>query len=149
MITKLLICVAVIVPMLFSGCAGLTGKPEIPAGCEDSLLYRIVPNPAAVDTLLALGVFEFVKHNPKARRDIERALDFIDVALADENLTYLGLATLVAGQADGLTRKYGAEILVISEILRGLDREIPMSTCDRELIRAHVAKQKRYLALLN
>ena len=144
----ILICSLMLTVAWISGCSIATNPVARPAGCEDSVIYDTFPNPEVVDTLLVVAAFELAKQKPELCSILDEAFGYGEELLSKPGMTYIQFAAATAARFDWVNKYAGTELVILSELLAKFDRPIPMSECDRRLILAHLAKQRRTLALL-
>lgn len=141
---------AVLLCLLLQAC-GMTGMltsaTQRPAGCEQSLIYDHLPAPKLSGTVILIAVSELARSQPKAQPYLLGAIDAILKLLEDDQLTYVELASASVQQVAWVNEYFGNRLLVYSEILSAFDQPIPLYPCDRDLIQAHLTKQRVLLQL--
>lgn len=118
-----------------------------PTGCEQSIIYDHLPAPKIAGGVILIAVSELARSQPKAQPYILGAIDAVLQLLEDDRLTYVELASAAVQQVSWVNEYFGNRLLVYSEILSAFDRPIPLYPCDRDLIRAHLKKQRVLLQL--
>lgn len=130
-----------IVVLLAAGCA-LTKKDrsEVCPKDADSVICESIPDPGRADILLQLANVRLLKED---QYNAEQALDFLTQCekLIDETETYQD----VARQLSRHLNEYKLEILILSGYIDTLDVDLPVSEYDRELLRAHIDRQKQLI----
>ncbi len=145
----------IIVCLLFvMGCATMGIQPEvIPEGCEDSLIYQYMPSPKVTDTLLQVAMYNVVVEAPQSKSDVLTVIDKLDAVLApiEDGATTLNAADFVAlvmQEVSGLNNRWGVSLLIVGQSIGTLSVPSPLTQCDARLIRAHLAKQKQWVSMV-
>ena len=125
----------------------LTSATQRTAGCEQSIIYDHLPAPKLSGAVILIAVSELARSQPKAQPYILGAIDTILKLLEDDQLTYVELASAAVQQVAWVNEYFGNRLLIYSEILSAFDQPIPLYPCDRDLIRAHLTKQRVLLQL--
>ena len=125
----------------------LTSAAQRPAGCEQSIIYDHLPAPQLSGAVILIAVSELARSQPKVQPYILGAIDAVLKLLEDDQLTYVELASATVQQVAWVNQYFGNRFLAYSEILSAFDRPIPLYACDRDLIRAHLTKQRVMLQL--
>jgi hypothetical protein len=143
----LLIAPLLALSLTLTACAGKQWTP--PAECEGdvfSIILERIPNPKEASLVLQLANLQLLKKHAYGVEDAKGVLDMVD-ALLNRPITYLDLYAYVASQFGQINSKYGAEIFLISQYMELASEPIQISSCDKALIRAHLAKQRTVLML--
>lgn len=125
----------------------LTSATQRPPGCEQSIIYDHLPAPKLSGAVILIAVSELARSQPKAQPYILGAIDAVLKLLEDDQLTYVELASAAMQQVSWVNEYFGNRLLVYSEILSAFDQPVPLYACDRDLIRAHLTKQRVLLQM--
>ena len=135
-----LLCLSAVVLMF--GCAGVNFVPPDECQGADSLILKRIPDPQGASFILQVANLELLKHNAYSRKQaletIKTLQDFVDL-----DVTYADMVAYVMSKFVDFNHEYGGEILLASEYLRVLNEPLPISSCDKALIKIHLEKQKR------
>ena len=124
-----------------------TPKPyQLPEACgdgSDSLIVKTFPDLNTTSLVLRIAAYEGVKHSKVTKAQAIAAIDDIEKYMdATPGVMFCELIAKTKTELDGV------ELLLLSEIVPGLDVKMPISQCDKALIKAHFAKQRATLSLL-
>jgi hypothetical protein len=138
--------------MLMPACATLQTQDIPPPGCEDSLIYTYMPSPKAVDTLLTVAVYNFAEEVGGAKPLLLKAIDKIDAALlpveqGTGSMNGMDFVLMINEEVGVLNAKIGNNILIISEALVDIQVPVPLTQCDAQLIRTHLAKERKWVSI--
>lgn len=138
--------------LLMMGCAmnGGVSPPPRPPGCEKSVLYDNLQQPQTVLSFASLGFYELAKQKPEIKAPAIKAINATSLALANKTLTYVGFFQIMSAQFKLINSKYSVECMILVDAISGINKpayEIPLSDCDRALLRDWLAKTKMYLEL--
>jgi hypothetical protein len=133
---------------LMTGCAttntggGGTGN-NIPPGCENSLVYKNVPNAdlmAGVVTIAGLEAYKYFVKNKGDSKPVIVALENAKAALENPELTYTQFAAVMV-QTNEYTAKYaGLEVMFLATLIDSMyQNETQMDNCDRNFFNRHLA----------
>jgi hypothetical protein len=122
-----------------------TGPKVIPAGCENSLIYKYSKlGPETDNALITLGVYELVKQYPKLKPQVIIALNAIDLAVTAD--TYAELMAYIISTSTDLQKQYGTEILIMMPVVGQLSTfNIPIDACDQTIIKKNTASIRTYV----
>ncbi len=152
MLKRLLIVMACL--LFVVGCATVGIQPEVvPEGCEDSLIYKYMPSPKVTDTLLQVAMYNVVVEAPKSKADVLNVIAKLDAVLLpiENGATTLNAADFVAlvmQEVSELNNRWGVSLLIIGQSIGTLSVPSPLTQCDARLIRAHLAKQKQWVSMV-
>lgn len=138
----LLFAIALCILLQACGSVNGLGTAARPAGCEQSLIYDHLPAPKLSGAVILIAVSELARSQPKAQPYILGAIDAILKILEDDQLTYVELASAAMQQVAWVNEYFGNRLLIYSEILSAFDQPVQLSACDRDLIKAHLIKQR-------
>lgn len=147
---KLIMILALTLCLILPACSTvglLTSATQRPAGCEQSIIYDHLPAPRLSGAVILIAVSELARSQPKAQPYLLGAIDAVLKLLDDDQLTYVELASAAVQQVSWVNEYFGNRLLIYSEILSAFDRPIPLYPCDRDLIRAHLTKQRVLIQL--
>lgn len=160
LIFLLMIALTYVLITISTGCGslgpsggGLSGSAFLPGGsrpadCADSVIWDLTGNPTLVGVPLVIAVYEVAKHKPQYRAALIETVGYVESLMARNPLTYADFALAVVERIEWLNRYMGVELLMVTDLVAGLDQPVPISECDRRLICQHLAKQRRYLSTL-
>ena len=139
-----IVLILLVFAILFTGCLGL--KPEVrPIGCENSVIYAKVSNPALVGKLIQLANLKALSKNSYKRSEAIKAVATIKALLEREPLSFSDFMEGVKPIAGKYFRDYGTELILIDTALIGLAVDIPVTDCDKGLIVSLCDKMLRQL----
>lgn len=140
-------CFLLVAILLFVG--GCASRPFVPPeACLDSpsLIVERIPDVQALDRgLLTIQLAALEKVKGYDYKDALAVIDQIE-EMADASKTYATLVAYVARQVDLANRLAGAVIFIIGEDLSTLNEDVPISDCDRLLVKKHLDKQRALIA---
>ena len=111
------------------------------------MILEKIPNPAAADLVLQVANFECLKRQTYSADNALAVLDAVD-SLLDRGTTYADLVSYVLSRFADFNHDLGAEVLIASSYLHVLDEPLPISDCDRVLLRAHIRHQRGILEMV-
>jgi hypothetical protein len=116
-------------------------------GTWNSVILNKIPDPQSVDIMLQLANLEAIKQDVWTKDQAEQLLTWIETQLTLPDITFSTLIAQVLPMVTQLNNVAGAEVYLISQYVTALNVPLPISACDKELIRAHLAKQRTILLL--
>lgn len=120
----------------------LASQNQTPVGCENSVIYKNIPNPKLIGVVNIIVVNEGVIAYPKAKPFIKTGVESLLKALEDDSLTYVDFLTMVSDNVKWVNKYFGNRLVTYTEILSIFDSPLPIDSCDRDLIKAHLLKIK-------
>jgi len=133
----------IVLPLLVvgMGCSSMQPSPV----CENeknSLICEKIPQPKHADILLQLGNLRAIKEDVYSGK---QAINFLEKCegIISEQKTYKDLTQKLISQID----EVDVEIIVLSNYLNKLKVDLPISDFDRNLLKQHIAHQKRIIEL--
>ena len=137
--------VAVVIGFGLIGCTPST--VNIPTGCENSLIYKSVPDVKATGVILQLANLEALKNNvwkaSEAKGIINGLLDMLNM----ENITYATFIQQAVANVKWLNENVAAETVIIINYVDALNKPIPIDKCDIGLLKTHLQKQLSVIAM--
>ena len=139
---------AVVLAVSLTACAGKSAWTP-PAKCDGqpSLILEKIPVPKEASLILQLANLQLLKGEAYGPDDARAVIDTIEEVL-EIGVSYADLCAYVMGLTGKFNARYGAEIFLVSQYLELLSAPLPISDCDKELIRLHLAKQRQVLLLV-
>lgn len=132
---------AVVMTLLFGGCPFFQPSQTCNEAPPDSLICRYIPNPGSADLLIQLGMYEFLKANPKAK---DQVADFIEIGLekldVDSEILWTEIIAYIVSKSRYLQVNYGGEIVIVSGHTTALNRPVPIIPYDKGLLKIHLKK---------
>lgn len=130
---KILLTAVVVITIALAGCCMIKPIP-IPEECQDSVIYQKLKNPAAIGTMIQLANLEAIRSNTYKKKEAITAVATIKTLLEKEPITFSDFLEGVKPIGNKYFKDYGVELLIISTTLSGLYIDIPISSCDKNLI---------------
>jgi len=132
--------------LFLTGC--FNAQPQVPPpGCEHSLIVQKIPNYRNVDILLQIANLEALKQRVYTKEQALDALDDIEKVLKDENATYSQLLSVVVSKVNWVNEHAGAELFILSQYFEIFKSNQKIDPCDRDLLLAHLAKQRAVILM--
>ena len=130
--------------LLVPGCSSKTWTP--PAVCQDSdsLIMQVFPDPPAAGVILQVANYQLLQSNVYAAADALAVIEAIEILVA-EGTTWRDLVGYVLQRIPRVNDKYGVAILLASSALDVLNQDLPLSDCDKLLVRAHLGEQRKII----
>lgn len=128
-----LLSITIIITTVIAGCCMLKPVPR-PNGCENSVIYEQVNNPAMVGTLIQLANAKALSKNTYRTEEAIKAVVTIKALLEKEPITFSDFLEGVKPISKNFLNQYGTELLLIDTALSGLNIDIPINECDKGLI---------------
>lgn len=116
-----------------------------PVACEgaDSFILKTIPDVKAFDKgLLAVNVGTLELSKGYTPGDAIKVLDRIENLVDKADITYAELVGLVSQKLEIANALAGAAIFIVGDDIQKLNRKLPISDCDKELIRIHLERQR-------
>ena len=136
---------ALIVCIAFFSCATSQVCTEAP---ENSLICKYIPNPESADILLQLVFYELLKQNPSAKGEVAKVLDEATTNLSTESLLWTDIVAWVVSRSDYLKDNFGGEFVILSAYAGVLNRPVPITEFDKNLLKIHLERQKGILKMI-
>ncbi|MFK4765324.1 hypothetical protein ACI3L3_11165 [Desulfobaculum sp. SPO524] len=134
--------------MLLAACATQTAPaytPPAPCEGQPSLILEKMPDPRAASGLLIVANAAAVKAELYTAREALAVIDTIEAFLAQAG-SYSELVSFVMARVADANARAGTQVFLVADILPQLDSPLPISACDRALVRIHLAKQRLAIA---
>lgn len=138
----------VLLPLLLV-CSCAHRPATVPEGCENSLIVQEIPDYRQVDVILQTANLLAAKRDLYTHVQALEAVEALEKLIKD-GVTYVGLVSAVSALTDTVNSLSSAEVFVLSQYFdmfsdRGAS---PLDPCDKRLLLAHLAKQRRLLELV-
>ncbi len=91
--------------------------------------------------------YGLLKYSAYTKNQVLLAIDEIEL-FARDVVTYASLSFYVFERIKMLQQKFGSELIIISKYLEILNKELPISDFDRQLILIHLEKQRKIVELI-
>jgi hypothetical protein len=124
---------AVVLVAFFLSCAATTNVPE---GCENSVIYRLVPDPNQAGLLLKLGNLAAIDANIYTPQQALDVISEVRLVLNSYDTTYSILAMFVSD-------KVGPYIMILGDLVPQFKLyDIPINECDLKILNKHLDEQE-------
>jgi len=150
------VLILLLIPLFLVSCATMkqyAAESNVPPpGCEDSLIYQYLPYPNVTDTVLQVAVYNFAEEVGGSKGDILKVIASLDKALepvegGSATLNASDFVLMVMQQVEQLNNRWGISLLIVSESIEALNVPSPLTICDAQLIRSHLAKQEKWVSM--
>lgn len=119
----------------------------IPTGCENSLIYKTIPNVKAVDAILQIANLEAIKYDAwkveEAKGVVQAMLDLLN----QENLTYSSFIQYAVANVKWLNENVATESVIVINYIDELNKPLPIDHCDIELLKTHLKHQQMVIVM--
>lgn len=130
-----------------AGCA-TTYTP--PSGCvdadgelKDSLILENISNPKHTGLILEMANLEFLKRSDVySADDALKFLDQVEAKIDADTYTWEELMSYVVRESSEFNEAIGAEVILLSGYFQLLDKPVPISECDKLLLKKHLDRQR-------
>jgi hypothetical protein len=136
----LVIVLGSLLALFFCGCVSSPGLNP-PSGCEQSLIYRLLPNPSQTGILLRLGNLAAIDSDIYTA---EQALAFIEECRKQLNMPDMTYAIMGQFVSDNLTPYL---ILIGSLVPQFASYNIVIDPCDLKLLNQHLDDQEQIVRI--
>jgi hypothetical protein len=141
------IMIMFVIGLLLGGCSTPIVRPDY---CVDkpSLIYdtaeKLKVDPSTINQILVIGNMVALKKNAYGAQQVITTLNTLETLLSQKP-TYAMVISVAYTYIDYVNRYCGESVLVASAFLPFLNKDIPISDCDRQLILYHIQKQKEMI----
>jgi hypothetical protein len=136
----LVVVLGAVLALFFCGCT-LNQNVSVPPGCEDSLIYRLVPNPQQAGILLRLGNLAAIDSDIYTPY---QALAFIDECRRQLNMPNMTYAILAQFVGENLM----PYLIIIGELVpQFAEYDIVINECDKSLLSKHLDQQEQIVRM--
>jgi hypothetical protein len=129
--------IGIAVFVVLIGCA--TGPQPIPEGCEDSLIYKYVPNPRQADLLLRTSYIASMDMGLFDSASFFRIIDAVQEKVNEPNMSYSVLSAFVGYEAMPYVDLLGEWLGMFSTVTS------PLHPCDIKSFNYHLDRARRMI----
>ena len=127
------LCAAVFLAAFFLSCVTTTVVPE---GCENSVIYRLLPNPSQTGILLKLGNLAAIDADIYTPQQAIDVINETRLVLNSYDTTYAILAMFVSDRV-------GPYIMILGDLVPDFKLyDIPINQCDLDILNKHLDEQE-------
>jgi hypothetical protein len=133
--------------VLLTGCTTATFQPTGACVDGESLILATVDQPAGLDKTLLMVNFAGLE---KGKYTVQEVDDFLLDIEANLGKSYLDFANHLITKIDNVRRYVGVSMIFLGDDISTIGLtggESAISACDQQLIKAHLANQRRLLEL--
>jgi len=145
----------IILTVFLSACGtinwDLTAPPDIPPGCENSLILKNLPTPKIADLGIKIAVVQVAKMGYK--QEVLNGIDDILAKIAkirsgEEKMTGEDFVTFISNYVGGFNTDIGIELMIVLDTINVLNSPVPIDSCDLDIIENHLERERFYVSLV-
>ena len=136
--------------IMFTGCSWMNSltsdKPSVCDGVTGSFICETIDNPETADVFLQLANYEILRKGVFKKADVEKFFNEMETYIKAVD-TWSNLVVYVSNRIESVREKVGMEIFILTQYSDVLNKPIPISEFDKNLILIHIEHQKRIIQL--